>query len=115
MTQPTEHRAVTADEARAEYVAKCNEIAEIEAVIRVLDQAIADCLRVNEPVVIIDRSGVYAADPFWLLLDLYREAVNRRDDLYAACRYAHTVWLSASAKATGVDGYVSTPNEHHLP
>jgi len=104
MTQSADHRTVTADQARAEYVARCDEVAEIEMVIRVLDQAIADCLRTHEPVVIIDPTGVHAAEPFWLLLDLYREAVNRRDDLFAACRYARTVWLSASAAATGVDG-----------
>jgi hypothetical protein len=112
MTQPADHRTVTADEARAEYVAKCNEVAEIEAVIRMLDQAIAECLQTNEPVVIIDRTGVYAADPFWTLLDLYRQAVCRRDDLYAACRYTHTVWLSATAAATAADTYVSNPPRH---
>jgi len=109
MTQSADHRTVTADQARAEYVARCNEVAEIEDVVRVLDQAIGNCLRTHEPVVMIDWTGVHTAEPFWLLLDLYREAVNRRDDLFAACRYAHTVWLSASANATAVDTYVSPP------
>jgi hypothetical protein len=116
MTQPADHRTVTADEARAEYVAKCNEVAEIETVIRMLDQGISKCLQRGEPVVFIDRDGIpYTSDAFWLLLDLHREAVERRTDLDAACRYAHTVWLSASAAATGVDGYVSTPTQHPMP
>ena len=109
MTQPTENRAVTADEAWAEYVAKCKELVEIELVIRHLDQAIADCLQTSEPVVVIDRSGVYCSESFWLLLDLHTGAVERRADLYAARNYANAVWLSATDKATRVDTHVSTP------
>jgi hypothetical protein len=52
---------------------------------------------------------VYASDAFWQLLDLYREASNRRLDLYAARDYAYAVWTSASAEPTTADTYVSTP------
>jgi hypothetical protein len=47
---------------------------------------------------------------FWQLMDLYREATNRRLALYAARDYAYAVWQSASAapeETTGVDTYVS--------
>ena len=100
MSQPMEDRTVTANQARAEYVAKCNDIIEIELVIAFLDKAIADSLNRAEPVVAIsnDAVAVYASDAFWQLLDLYREAENRRRDLYAARDYAYAVWKSASSR-----------------
>lgn len=109
MSQSMEHRAITANQARSEYVAKCNEIVEIETVIAFLDKAIADSLSRAEPVVAIsnDVTAVYASEAFWQLLDLYREAHDRRRDLYAACDYAYAVWESASPEATADDTYVS--------
>jgi hypothetical protein len=111
MSQSMEHRTITANQARAEYVAKCNEILEIELVIVLLDESIANSLNRAEPLVVVsnDALAVYASDAFWQLLDLYREASNRRLDLYAARDYAYAVWKSASAETTGVDTHVSTP------
>ncbi|MEU8223445.1 hypothetical protein [Kribbella sp. NPDC048915] len=111
MSQSMEHRTITANQARAEYVAKCNEIIEIELVLVFLDQSIASSLNRAEPVVAIsnDATAVYASEAFWQLLDLYREACNRRLDLYAARDYAYAVWKSASTEATAADTYVSTP------
>jgi hypothetical protein len=101
MSQPMDDQAVTANQARAEYVAKCNEIIEIELVLVFLDQSIANSLNRAEPVVAIsnDALAVYASKAFWQLLDLYREAHNRRLDLYAARDYAYAVWKSASSEA----------------
>ena len=111
MSQPMEDRTVTANQARAEYVAKCNEIIEIEMVLAYLETALVRGLKVAEPVVTDHREvhAVYASDAFWQLLEMYREAENRRRDLYAARDYALLVWKSASpAEATAVDAYVST-------
>ena len=110
MSQPMEHRTITANQARSEYVAKCNEIVEIELVLVYLDESIASSLDRAEPVVAIsnDAVAVYASDAFWQLLDLYREAHTRRLDLYAARDYAYAVWKSASTEATAADTYVST-------
>ncbi|MEJ1105473.1 MULTISPECIES: hypothetical protein [unclassified Kribbella] len=107
-------RTVTANQARAEYVAKCNEIVEIELVLVYFDQSIASSLNRAEPVVAIsnDAVAVYASEAFWQLIDLYREASNRRLDLYAARDYAYAVWQSASTEATPADTYVSTPMNH---
>jgi hypothetical protein len=114
MSQPMDHRTVTANQARVEYVAKCNEIVEIELVLDLLDQNIANSLYVAEPIVAIsnDAVAVYASDAFWQLLEMYREASNRRRDLYAARDYACAVWESASSEATAADTYVSTPMNH---
>ncbi|TDO27362.1 hypothetical protein EV643_1615 [Kribbella sp. VKM Ac-2527] len=114
MSQPVDDRTITANQAQAEYVAKCSEIVEIELVLVLLDQSIAESLYRAEPVVAIsnDALAVYASDAFWQLLDLYREASNRRLDLYAARDYAHAVWTSASAESTAADTYVSTPMNH---
>lgn len=114
MSQPMDDRTVTANQARAEYVAKCNEIIEIELVLVFLDESIASSLDRAEPVVAIsnDALAVYASDAFWQLLDLYREASNRRLDLYAARDYAYAVWKSASTEATADDTYVSRPLNH---
>ena len=114
MSQPMEHRTVTVNQARVEYVAKCNEIVEIELVLDLLDQNIANSLYVAEPVVAIsnDAVAVYASDAFWQLLDLYREASKRRLDLCVARDYAYAVWKSASSEATAADTYVSTPLNH---
>jgi hypothetical protein len=111
MSQPMEHRTITANQAQAEYVAKCNEIIEIEMLIVLLDENIASSLNRAEPLVVVsnDALAVYASDAFWQLLDLYREAHNRRLDLYAARDYAYAVWKSASAETTAVDTHVSTP------
>lgn len=111
MSQPMEHRTITANHAQAEYVAKCNDIIEIEMVLTYLETALVRSLQVAEPVVTDHREvlAVYASDAFWQLLDLYREAENRRRDLYAARDYAHAVWKSASREATAADTYVSTP------
>lgn len=110
MSQSMEDRTITASQARSEYVAKCNEIVEIETVIAFLDKAITDSLNRAEPVVAMsnDATAVYASEAFWRLLDLYREAHDRRSDLYAACDYAYAVYESASTKATAADTYVST-------
>jgi hypothetical protein len=115
MSQPMEDRTVTANQARAEYVAKCNEIIEIEMVLTYLETALVRGLQVAEPVVTDHREvhAVYASDAFWQLLEMYREAENRRRDLYTARDYALLVWKSASpetaqAEATAVDAYVST-------
>jgi hypothetical protein len=111
MSQPMEDRTITANQAQAEYVAKCNEIIEIEMVLTYLETALARSLQVAEPVVTDHREvhAVYASDAFWQLLDMFREAENRRRDLYATRDYAHAVWKSASSKATAADTYVSTP------
>ncbi|MEV0803455.1 hypothetical protein AB0I34_37590 [Kribbella sp. NPDC050281] len=111
MPQPMDDRTVTANQAQAEYVAKCNEIVEIELVLVFLDESIASSLNRAEPVVAIsnDALAVYASEAFWQLLDLYREAHTRRLDLYAARDYAYAVWKSASSEATAADAYVSTP------
>ncbi|WP_406048218.1 hypothetical protein [Kribbella sp. NBC_00889] len=111
MSQPMEHRTITAKQARSEYVAKCNEIVEIELVLVFLDESVASSLNRAEPVVAIsnDAVAVYASQAFWQLLDLYREAENRRRDLYAARDYAYAVWKSASTGAAAADTYVSTP------
>ena len=79
-----------------------------------LDQSIATSLDRAEPVVAIsnDIVAVYASNAFWQLLDLYREASNRRRDLYSARDYASAVWKSASTGATAADAYVSTPPNH---
>jgi hypothetical protein len=107
-------RAVTANQARAEYVAKCNEVVEIELVLVFLDESVASSLNRAEPVVAIsnDAIAVYASEAFWQLIDLYREASNRRLDLHAARDYAYAVWKSASTEATAADAYVSTPMNH---
>jgi hypothetical protein len=111
MSQSMDDRAVTANQARAEYVAKCNEIVEIELVLNLLDQNIANSLYVAEHIVAIsnDTVAVYASDAFWQLLELYREASKRRLALCAARDYAYAVWKSASSEATAADTYVSTP------
>jgi hypothetical protein len=111
MSQPMEHRTITANQAQAEYVAKCNDIIEIEMVLTYLETALVRGLQVAEPVVTDHREvlAVYASDAFWQLLDLYREAENRRRDLHAARDYAYAVWKSASSEATAADTYVSTP------
>jgi hypothetical protein len=111
MSQPMEDRTITANQARAEYVAKCNEIIEIEMVLTYLETALVRGLQVAEPVVTDHREvhAVYASDAFWQLLEMYREAENRRRDLYAARDYALLVWKSASTEATPADTYVSTP------
>jgi hypothetical protein len=112
MSQSMDHRTITANQARTEYVATCNEIVEIELVIVFLDESIANSLVRAEPVVAVsnDITAVYASNAFWQLLDMYREAHNRRRSLYAARDYAYAVWQSASAAPegnTGVDTYVS--------
>jgi hypothetical protein len=114
MSQPMDDRAVTANQARAEYVAKCNEIVEIELVLVYFDQSIASSLQRAEPVVAIsnDAVAVYASEAFWQLIDLYREACDRRLDLYAARDYAYAVWKSASTEATAADAYVSKSLNH---
>jgi hypothetical protein len=114
MSQPMEHRTITANQAQAEYVAKCNDITEIEMVLTYLETALVRSLHVAEPVVTDRREvvAVYASDAFWQLLDLFREAENRRRDLYAARDYAYAVWKSASSEATAADTYVSTPNNN---
>lgn len=111
MSQPMEYRTVTANQARSEYVAKCNEIIEIELVIAHLDKAITDSLNRAEPVAAAsnDELAIYASDAFWRLLDLYREAHDRRLDLYAARDYAYAVWKTASAADSAAGTYVSTP------
>ena len=45
----------------------------------------------------------YATNAFWQLLDLYREASNRRLNLCAARDYAYAVWKSAPAEHTAAD------------
>jgi hypothetical protein len=114
MSQPMEHRTITANQARTEYLVKCNEIVEIELVIVLLDESIANCLDRGEPLVAAsgDALVVFTTDAFWQLLDLYREACNRRLDLYAARNYAYAVWTSASAGIPAADAYVSTPQHH---
>ncbi|GAA0622027.1 hypothetical protein HPO96_28620 [Kribbella sandramycini] len=99
MSHPMEHRAITANQARSEYVAKCNEAVEIEQVLNYLENKLVCGLQAAEPVVNdhYEVSAVYASDAFWQLLDLYRDAENRRRDIYAARDYAHAVWVSASA------------------
>ncbi len=111
MSQPMEHRTITANQARTEYLVTCNEIIEIELVLGFLDQAITNSLNTTEPVVALssDKVAMYASNAFWQLLDLYREASNRRLDLYAARNYTCAVWQSASAEPTAADTYVSTP------
>jgi hypothetical protein len=112
MSQPMEDRSVTANQAQAEYVAKCNEIIEIEMVLTYLENALVRGLQVAEPVVTDHHEvhAVYASDAFWQLLEMYREAENRRRDLYTARDYARLVWKSASStEATAADTYVSTP------
>jgi hypothetical protein len=119
MSQSMEDRTVTANQARSEYVAKCNEIIEIEMVLGYLETALVRGLQVAEPVVNGHHEvhAVYASDAFWQLLELYREAEDRRRDLYAARDYALLVWKSASpakarAEVTAADTYVSTPVNH---
>jgi hypothetical protein len=115
MSQPMEHRTITANQAQAEYVAKCNEVIEIEMVLEYLETALVRSLQVAEPVVTDHREvhAVYASDAFWQLLEIYREAENRHRDLYAARDYALLVWKSASSTgATAADTYVSTPNNN---
>jgi hypothetical protein len=111
MSQPMEYRTVTANQARAEYAAKCNEVIEIELVIAYLDKAITGSLNRAEPVVAIsnDALAIYASDAFWQLLDMYREAHDRRLDLYAARDYAYAVWKTASAADSAAGTYVPTP------
>lgn len=111
MSQPMEHRTITANQARTEYLATCNEIIEIELVLGFLDQAITHSLSKTEPIVALsnDKTAMYASKAFWQLLDLYREASNRRLDLCAARDYCFAVWESASAEITTADTYVSTP------
>src|SRR5215208_6920163 len=113
MSQPVEHRTIRANEARTEYLVKCNEIVEIEMVIVLLDERIANSLNRAEPLVVVsnDALAVYASDAFWQLFDLYREACNRRLDLYAARDYAYAVWKSAT-EAAAADAYVSTPQHN---
>ncbi|GAA1559727.1 hypothetical protein GCM10009789_11370 [Kribbella sancticallisti] len=114
MSQPMEHRTITANQARTEYVATCNEIVEIEMVISYLDVAVAKALTEVEPLVTYTtvNDTLYAVEVFWHLLDLYREAHNRRLDLYAARDYAYAVWKAASAESTAADAYVSKPQSH---
>ncbi|GAB2577546.1 hypothetical protein [Kribbella endophytica] len=111
MSQPMEHRTITANQARTEYLATCNEIIEIELVLGFLDQAITNSLNTTEPIVALsnDKVAMYASNAFWELLDLYREASNRRLNLCAARDYTFAVWESASAEPATADTYVSTP------
>jgi hypothetical protein len=113
MSQPMEHRTITANQARTEYVATCNEIIEIELVLAFLDQAITNSLNTAEPVVALssDKVAMYASNAFWQLLDLYREASNRCLDLYAARNYVSAVMQSASAIQSSTDTYVSNTAE----
>ncbi|ADB31163.1 hypothetical protein Kfla_2081 [Kribbella flavida DSM 17836] len=113
MSQPMEDRTMTANQARTEFVATCNEIIEIELVLGFLDQAITNSLNTAEPVVALsnDKVAMHASNAFWQLLDLYREASNRCLDLYAARDYAHAVIVSASAGQSSTDTYVSNPTE----
>ncbi|NEA37570.1 hypothetical protein [Streptomyces sp. SID13031] len=113
MSQPMDHRTITANQARTEYVAACNEIVQIELVLVFLDQSIASSLDRAEPVVAIsnDITAIYASDAFWQLIDLYKEAHERRLNLYAAREYAYAVWASASAGHPPVDTHVSTSPE----
>ena len=113
MSQPMEERTITANQARAEYVAMCNEIIEIELVITYLDINIAQALNRANPVVAIcnDITAIHVTDAFWQLLDLYHEADKRRLDLYAARDYAYAVWISASAEPPSTDTHVSNPSE----
>ncbi|MET7282355.1 hypothetical protein ABZS29_29270 [Kribbella sp. NPDC005582] len=80
-------------------------------VLTYLETALARSLQVAEPVVADHREvhAVYASDAFWQLLEMYRDAENRRRDLYAARDYAYAVWKSASSGTTSADAYVSTP------
>ena len=48
MSQSMEDRTITANQARAEYVAKCNEVIEIEMVLAYLETALVRGLRVAE-------------------------------------------------------------------
>jgi hypothetical protein len=106
-----EHRTITANQARAEYVAKCNEVIEIETVLTYLEENLVRSLQVADPVLTDHHEvhAVYASDAFWQLLEIYREAEKRHRDLYAARDYAYAVWKSASSEATAADTYVSTP------
>jgi hypothetical protein len=114
MSQPMEHRTITANQARAEYAVKCNEVIEIELVIDLLDQQIGNCMNRAEPLVAVSNDGstIFTTDAFWLLLDLHREACDRRLDLYAARDYAYAVWKSASPESIAVDTHVSTLLNH---
>ncbi|MFI5697448.1 hypothetical protein ACIA58_36660 [Kribbella sp. NPDC051586] len=105
-----EYRTVTANQARAEYVAKCNEIIEIESVLSYLDNAIRTCPGLARPVYSQHDAmmNVIWSPEMWQLLDLYREAFNRRLDLYAARDYAYAVWQTASAADSAAGTYVPT-------
>lgn len=74
-----------------------------------MDEAIANSLDQAEPLLMVsdDTIAVYASNAFWQVLDLYREAANRRLDLYAARDYAYAVWVSASAGHPSIDTNVS--------
>ncbi|MEV8376722.1 hypothetical protein AB0P21_28525 [Kribbella sp. NPDC056861] len=112
MSQPMDHRTITANEAWTEYVSTCNEIIEIEHVIVFLDDRIAQSLNRAEPVVAVSNSicAAFVTDAFWQLLDLFHEASKRCLALYAARDYTYAVWqsaLTAREGNTGVDTYVS--------
>ena len=119
MTQATEHRTVTADKARAEYVAACCEVVELEAVIGFLDDRIADSLNVAQCATFSDRVEVrYVGDRFWSLLNMRTIAVRRLQDVLAGRGYAFNVWQSAKDAAAAadpvrVDANVSTLTDMH--
>ena len=99
MTHPTEHRAVTAEQARAEYLAACHEVNKLESVSGFLEQMIMVCLLDDtECVITPDRIEVrLASDTFWLLRDLQALADRRLQDVLAARRYAWNTWQAAEA------------------
>ncbi|WP_432941135.1 hypothetical protein ACQPXM_32990 [Kribbella sp. CA-253562] len=99
MSQPMEDRTITANQARAEYEAKCTEVQMIETAKRYIEGLLSEALQRCEPLVTFHTVGetMYAVDAVFMLLDLYAEAENKLSDTIAARNYTYAVWQSASA------------------
>ncbi|TWD73484.1 hypothetical protein FB561_7377 [Kribbella amoyensis] len=100
MSQPMEDRTVTANQARAEYEAKCQEIKGIETAKRYLEELLSKLMQRCEPLVAFHTVGdtMYAVDSFWMLLNMYADAERKLSDAKAARDYTYAVWQSASAE-----------------
>jgi hypothetical protein len=120
MTQPTEHRPVTAEEAHADYQTACLQVRVLEDAIRLQDQAIVSSLEKAECVTVTPTYiDVQPTAEFWQLLDRRVWLQRQLLEALAGRQYAYDVWQSILAhtpRTPGVDTNVSThpdmPSEH---
>ena len=112
MTQPTEHRAVTAEQACVEFESACREVEELQSLIGYLDHKIRAALMATDCAVTADRAEPEvrrASDRFWLLLEMRAFAARHLQDVLAGRQYAYDVWMSTTSREAVIDTNVSTP------